>query len=54
MSWLDKFLMKIAMAKLAARSTRQPDFVARELIRAFRLVNSSGDTPPLSECEEQK
>lgn len=45
MTWLDKLLMKIAVAKAAARYGCEPEYTATRLIAAFREINSvSADT----------
>lgn len=55
MTWLDKLLMKIALAKAAARSSALPNHIVNGLIAAFAQVNAEpSDTSPSDDPEGPK
>lgn len=55
MSWFDKLLMKIALAKAAARGQAADEIVARRLAAAFREISAaSADTSPSAGREGEK
>ena len=55
MTWLDKLLMKIAVAKAAARQGDNPERTAAGLLKAFEKINeASADTSSSVDREEKK
>lgn len=55
MNWFDKLLMKIAVAKAAARTGWRPEHVASGLLEAFAMINSASfDTSSSADTEERK
>lgn len=55
MTWLDKLLMKIAVAKAAARGQPADEMAARRLAAAFREISAaSADTSPSVAREGKK
>lgn len=55
MTWLDKLLIKIAVAKAAARGNHQSKLMAENLVAAFREISAaSADTSSSVDLEARK
>ena len=55
MSWFDKLLIKVAIAKAAASGSHDVVSTAHSLLRSFEIVNSEfSDTSRTNECAEQR